>query len=129
MHFLEESRTPKGESAQSEGVGDIAPHDQLVVGVQEQFQVVARNWFSDYLISPEFSLSAARFGERQEHQGQKQPGNACPDKRVSPGPVCGDLSAKNITQSRTDRDGDVKNGERIVATGRVEGIRDQAGAN
>src|SRR5262249_47009993 len=105
------------------------PNHELVIPICQQFQIVLWLWLGDGFIGPEFSLSAAWLGKWQEHQCQKQTRRASPDECVPPAPVSCNFSSENVTQSRTDRDGDIKDRESIVAPGRDESIGDQAGTN
>ncbi len=70
-----------------------------------------------------------RFLEGQQQQGQEKAGRTRDDEGVAPAPEVGDLTTEDVAQGSPHRNGHVEDGQRIIAFGRPEGIRNPAGTD
>src|SRR5437867_4943645 len=129
VYFFQEGRPPKCKSANHERVSHVTPNDQLIIRIEKELQIITRNRFGCGLTGCQFNLAAARFLEREQNQGQQQPGKAGPNERITPSRGTGKLTAQQISQGGTDGNSHIKNSQRIVALSASKRIGDQAGAD
>ena len=120
---------PNTKRSERKRVGDIAPDDQMKIGEPQNAEDIRQPRARAWRNATTFRLAAIRLAKRQKRQGQQQPRQPGPKEGATPAEMGRHLAAEHVPKRRADRDGDVKNRERIVPPGRTERIGDHTGAD